>query len=630
MAALTERTIERSFGRCFDLFTPERKIFSCVGEISHVATEIDVLRNAFGWKEGNSLTEATGIFFSIPNSDADTIDKIIATTPKAAFVFLAVEWRAKKNQLVERLERHGYRILFERGNVTYLTDRRTEPEVLKEGLSLGDEEVVDFLRQSWRRVSNLPKETPVDFISAVASDLLTPKRFDIAIKALYGRLWSEGRALNWRDFAYFEQGLRVTGPGDDISERDGTGKSGIGQFRTAFHSLLRELDPNDVPAVPVDGSWTAFDGAHRIAAAIVMNRRVHVARIESPSKCLASATFLAGTTHGHPPCPAEILDEAAIEYCRVKQGLALALIFPTAASEKFAINSLSRAGSIVYRKDIDLSPHGGGALLRQAYFGHAWLQDESKDSGFASKLKSCFPFRGTVRVVLIDECEPNTLRSVKERIRSHYGVGNHSIHITDGDEEVLRLARVLFNQNSIDLLLMGIGELPRFHKMIFAYRDWLEHSGLDEEAVCIDGSAILALLGLRECRDIDFLFHGEEKALPAPPSGIDCHNDFARYHHHAIPDLVGDPRLHCWYMGIKFCTPHLVSKMKERRNEAKDRADVILLRSKLLMERPHWINSLLVKRIRAEGYMRARASRLLQRIKGPLRPIVRAIRRRRS
>ena len=83
-------------------------------------------------------------------------------------------------------------------------------------------------------------------------------------------------------------------------------------------------------------------------------------------------------------------------------------------------------------------------------------------------------------------------------------------------------------------------------------------------------------------------------------------------------------------MGVKFCTPRLVCDMKQRRRESKDRVDVILLRSRLPSYRFVWINGLLVKVTRTWGYLRARLAPMLIRVKALLRPIVGAIRRRRS
>ncbi|MCY3879204.1 MAG: hypothetical protein OXF74_08505 [Rhodobacteraceae bacterium] len=449
---------------------------------------------------------------------------------------------------------------------------------------LGDPDIWNRLKPSWRYLRNLPHDTSVNVLSVPAAMLLTPERFDIAIKCLYGRLWRNESAPLWRKLVYSAQASRITGPSPVIKEHDGSKKSGLAQFLSRFQELLRDSPPENLPIVPVGEALIAFDGSHRIAAAICTNRKIEVAHIAAPSPCLGDATFFSSSLHGHKPCPSEILDEAAIEYCRIKKGLSLCLIFPTVQSEAHAIACLRDAGRIVYRKDIVLSPKCGHALLRQVYYGHAWfqgLQDEMETDGFLHKVRSCFPLLGVVRVLLIDGLDANARLGVKHQIRSHYRIGNHSIHITDTDEEVLLIARVVFNDNSIALLRAGVGGNRKFEEQLFIYKKWLESKGLDCESFVIDGGAVLGLLNLRDCRDIDFLFHGDVGCLPALPEKVDCHNGLARYHTHKIGDLVGDPRLHCWYMGAKFCTLPVVSRMKWRRGEAKDHADIVLLQAKV-------------------------------------------------
>ena len=158
------------------------------------------------------------------------------------------------------------------------------------------------------------------------------------------------------------------------------------QFQAAFHSLLSDLNTDDIPAVPVDTELCAFDGAHRIASGIAMNHAVRIVRIhDNPSPNRATADFFRGTSHGHSPCPVEILDEAAIEYCRIKSDLVLVLIFPSVASEKFAIDRLSKFGEIVYRTDLTLTPQAGDALLRQVYMGMAGPRILAKVQGFPAR-----------------------------------------------------------------------------------------------------------------------------------------------------------------------------------------------------------------------------------------------------
>lgn len=620
---ISGRRLQNVLKRC----PVSENVFTCIGSDENFSSEIAALRE-LGWEE-ELLTKgdksARCLLLNATDCELGDLRGRLDGLPRIELILIHAESGTKKTSYLAMLEKLDFRIVMERGSITYLSNNRTEVKFLISGRQLDEPEVRSALERSWRRIRNLPGSTSVDLLSVDATLLLVPDRFDIAIKALYARLWLAGCAQRWRNYAYFEQALRITGPELEINEHDGSGKSGIDQFLTSFHRLLTDVDPSEIPMVPVDGNWCAFDGSHRVAAAIVMGRKVEVAQIDTASTSYPSAAYFLGRSHGHKPCPSEILDEAAIEYCRIKNGLVLALIFPSVASDKFAIDCLKEVGEIVYRKDVILSTLAGASLLKQAYLGHQWLEQEGEDSGFAHKVSSCFPFQGTVRAILLDKCNLTALREIKERIRSHYCIGNHSIHCTDGDDEVLRLARVLFNENSLDLLRMGVRASPDFHRQLFLYRDWLEENALDEEAFCIDGGSILALLGLRETRDIDFLYHGDPSRLPRLPVKIDCHNEMEAFHVESIADIVGDPRMHCWYMGVKFCSPALVLQMKGRRNESKDRADVALLRSILSSRSIGFPSGILKSYFLVKGYLFARSITLFRRTRAFLRPIVRIV-----
>ena len=44
---------------------------------------------------------------------------------------------------------------------------------------------------------------------------------------------------------------------------------------------------------------------------------------------------------------------------------------------------------------------------------------------------------------------------IKKRIRDIYGIGNHSVHMTDNTEETIQIANIILNKNSIHLLSYG-------------------------------------------------------------------------------------------------------------------------------------------------------------------------------
>src|SRR5207244_3796243 len=110
----------------------------------------------------------------------------------------------------------------------------------------------------------------------------------------------------------------------------------------------------------------------------------------------------------------------------------------------------------------------------------------------------CFPNLGPVRVVAFETDDLENVRRAKTAIRDLYKVENHSTHINDTHTETLRLARIFFNDNSIHFLNVGRPRyFPRFHKHFELYRQMLINDGHEGEHFCVDGSAVMALYGLR-------------------------------------------------------------------------------------------------------------------------------------
>ena len=598
------------------------KAFTCINDIQPFTKEIRFFTQ-LSWQQMpisklNTSQEQIGCLLFSTKEKESGINYEDYLTNKPSTIILHIPANEKKTPVFTEFEKQGYRIYREWDELAYLYLPVSSIKIITADHLLGNQNTRKILEKSWRRIHKLSEDTKVDHILIDAKELLTPRRFDIAIKSHYARLWLADMAKSWREYAYYEHVLRITGPSQEITEY-GTEKKGLDAFYENFHSLLQNHTEEEIPAVPVDSTLVAFDGSHRIAAAIATGRNIYVARIKSSSKSHATAAYFEGTEHGHPACPQEILDEAAIEYCRIKDTVAIALIFPTVMSEKIALQELGDVSEIIYHKNILLTPQAGGDLLKQVYLGHSWLDITQESHGFQIKKSACFPFTGTLRVVLLDNINPKNLRVTKEHIRAQYGLGNHSIHITDSVHETLRVARIVFNNNSLNLLRMGLGRSQDFHDKLFRYRAWLEENNINEEFVAVGGSATLALLGLREVRDLDFLYHGPQNNLPIGPKDIDCHNDSSEYYEESIADILGDPRLHCWYMGVKFCTPEIVIIMKKKRAENKDKKDVFLLRSKT--KKITWMSKTLssVYRISSSSYAYFRL--LTRRLKNLLRSL---------
>ena len=440
-------------------------------------------------------------------------------------------------------------------------------ESIKNALNYGKWKTKNVINENNARLLTIPAET-----------LLSANRFDIALKVHYGRLRSLGMGKAWREKVYEEQALRITGPSNKIKEYDGSGKENLKDFLYAYHSLLDATDTNTLPAIPISSNWIPLDGAHRIATSILKEAPVKTVQFDNEFNIISNFAFYSTHKNGHGPCSSDVLDEGLIEYCRVKRTAAIALIFPCVGNAQQAIKKLEQIADIVHLRKVFMSLEAGSVLLRQVYMGHEWTKWSTQQSGFNHKVKSCFPFSGKVRVVLLDNFAPEQLRDTKEKIRQLYDLGKHSIHITDSTQETLITAKALFNKNSVNLLENSKSKyIESFHDQLSAFREWLTDAGLDSELVCIDSGSVLASFGLREIRDIDFLYHGDESTLPPCPTGIACHNETETLYGKKVNEIVADPNNHYWYMGLKFCTPELVKSMKMSRGETKDKIDINLL-----------------------------------------------------
>jgi len=163
---------------------------------------------------------------------------------------------------------------------------------------------------------------------------------------------------------------------------------------------------------------------------------------------------------------------------------------------------------------------------------------------------------------------------MKSEIRTVYNMGNHSVHIHDTYDEGLRIAKTLLNQNSIDLLNRNI-KLSESNKKLFKlFYDMVSTNG-NRDDVCIDSSFVLALHGLREARDLDYL--SLKNNILFNNSDINCHNSEARHYTVDKDTIILNPEYHFYYGGIKFASLDIVKKMKMKRNELKDQNDVRLI-----------------------------------------------------
>ena len=423
-----------------------------------------------------------------------------------------------------------------------------------------------------------------DLTGVAAHHLLTPLRYDVAAKTLYGRHRAKGVKCDWAKELYLEH-LHVWNNFNEASPPKSTPE----EFVNAFDSILDSFKKNgfiDTPEnhIPL-AAHSPLNGAHRIASGIVYDVPV---------------VTCGPTPHGRYDCSAEYfrnkdnfvktgltipyLDAMALEYIRHRDKTRIATLFPRAGIDATkAMNILAKHCEIVYHKTVELNALGAHNYIHTLYKNEPWLGNAQNNyPGAHEKKAGCFDEDGEIVVFLVDRGTPESLRSAKEEIREICGIGNHSIHINDTYAETWTIATSVFNENSIHWLnhsTLFQERYGRFLDQFTRYFEWIATSNdrvhLDIEDMCVDASSTLSVYGLRQGRDLDFLYHAGN--ITTNLLDINCHNLAAGHYNETIDEIIYDPTKHFYFNGLKFASLQVVRNMKTNRGEEKDKKDVTLI-----------------------------------------------------
>lgn len=499
---------------------------------------------------------------------------------------IVVEYGERRAEILDHLHGHRYALLEDNRQDLFLFDGAAEAAgggqedgftpaerkriVSAAGCRDGDD-VTLKLNPHLVGLGTLPLDGPVRRSRVDAIELLTSQRFDIAAKHLYARHRAWGVESVFARALYGEH-IRAFS-GGTFKEGDGS-KHHLGDYLRSFGEVLDSVADRgfdrETSLVPVGTGRVVVDGSHRVAACLFHGVPVETAGFEMTANAYDSRYFRKRGL-GEKWC-----DAIALEYCRLKREVHVAVVFPAAAGRDEEIRAvLGLAGPVVFEKAVRLNRRGALNLVAEVYRGEPWLGTLANGfPGARGKADPCFEGQGPLRVFLFECHSPEKVRQAKAAIRDLFGIGNHSVHINDRHDQALHLARLLLNRNSVHFLNHARPRyLERFQRHLDRYREWLSGSGADPERFCVDGSAVLAAYGLRDAQDLDILHHGEVDFSAVEPA-INSHNGHAHHHGVARDQILFDPDFHFHYGGLKFASVDVLRAMKARRDEGKDRKDV--------------------------------------------------------
>lgn len=290
-----------------------------------------------------------------------------------------------------------------------------------------------------------------------ARDLLVPERYDLVYKLFYIDSYVRKLNMAYPRLVYEKHINSITAFTN--KENGQADKNDIDSFINTFDDLIdsfqcRGFDDN-ISLIPITKDNILLDGAHRVACAIYFDipikvvRVLHVGRNQRLKPAIFDYCYFKKYLLGD-----SLLDLGAQLYLKYSdKNIYLACMWPAAsggANREKAFNEINQY-PVIYSKDVKLSYRGLERLVSQVYMNDFWVG--SVDNGFAGtkeKATLCYKENSKCSFVLFEGKSKEDTLQLKDRIRKIFNIDKHSIHITDSKDESIKIAKCVFNSNTID------------------------------------------------------------------------------------------------------------------------------------------------------------------------------------
>ncbi len=458
-----------------------------------------------------------------------------------------------------------------------------------------------------------------------ARDLLSFKRFDIYAKLLYIDHKVKGLDMGYALEVYKRHLDVITGY--TFKEFGQPDKDSFEKYVKCFDNLIDifkkgEYDPS-LSLIPVDADNVPIDGSHRVSCAVYFNQTIRVVKFVNYRRPAFSSQwfkehYLLDT----------IQNSISLEFCNWHSDIYMACLWPNACRMKeqreVAIALLEQKFSVVSICRHDLGQNGLRNLLIQVYGFMSWTGNASNHfSGIYNKLNEISTAdNSVVDFILFQAVGLDEVLSVKAQIRDIFRMDKGAIHITDNTEETYQIANLIYNPNSVHHLKYACPD--KFlcsYNMCMEFKSLLLTNGYDLSRYIIDSSSVMAVYGIREAGDLDYLTVDSDNKKRALHSielcSMECHDKLKIYHGIPVNDMVLNPQNYFVFNGLKFLSLERIKIFKRNKGEEKDLLDIRLIESFQSTNDKYVYKILLLK-----NYYRRRKAYLINCIKKMIRVIL--------
>jgi len=407
-------------------------------------------------------------------------------------------------------------------------------------------------------------------------------RFDLMAKYLYIKFKEKGIASNFYHELYCNHMTTFNNCNEFVDSEipNQKPKKCIEDFITSFDNLILSIKKNgfnsDYP-ITLGNNRVIVNGAHRLMVSYFYHKQPIFKSMNEPGNMGYNCDFFMNRGV-YPSLSPLYMDTMALEYIKHNPNIRTMILYPTVyPHNKFGelVQIINQYAYIYYKKRINLTPNGVSNLIKEMYRGEDWIGGLFP-KGFSpgGKAERCIGNNAFPTIILLlDMKDLSKCVELKEKCRNLFGLGKHSLHISDYTKDTFRIASSLLNENSIDYLNKGTNDISENTKRLLT--QYFEKVGDDNEDYCLTSSIIMEMYGLRQAKDVDYL-HICDKKIAINDAGIHDGKWLSYYHTHKH-EIIYNTTNHFYFNGYKFANLYVIIKMKENRNEPKDQNDLELI-----------------------------------------------------
>ncbi len=405
--------------------------------------------------------------------------------------------------------------------------------------------------------------------------LWNSERIDIAAKLLFIKYVEEKIMSSYGEDVYLNH-LKVW---NNLIEKEPI-KIGVKDYLESFMQIISDVknDRFDFRKSPifVNTKNEVINGSHRLAAAIYFNKPVYIKQADNLSgQAHCNYEIFQAHNNLYGKFKTQYLDSMVMEYIERKENIFVITIFASAEGfDTEIVKKIKKFGDIVYRKDFFMNKENAIRFIDILYQGEEWL----KNGGRQNKTNFAFPNSGYVRTFFIEVNNPEDLIELKQDLRDFFDLGKHSLHINDTREETIRISKHLLNENTIEFINNVLPEEPfeNSKKLFDKFYKEIEKKEIDKDAILLDGSFVLSLFLVRDIRDLDYICRGKITIN----KNYGNHNKYIEKFGFNADEWLFNPEKYFYYKGIKVLWIEEAKLFKKKRNELKDKEDLLVLHSK--------------------------------------------------